>query len=78
MHTQASTPITKTAAATLRKAPVQQRIYLTGHRGTGFTVLVKDNAAHTTIWTMEAPSYAAGNAMVRALRALDAERGTIF
>lgn len=61
-----------------RRAPVKKRIYLTGQKPAGYEVLVKDNTATETIYTIDAPSYLAGNAIVRALRELDRSRGTIF
>ncbi len=53
----------------MKTAPVAKRIYLTGSKLAGFTVLIKDNAAAVVIWTMPAPTVKAGNAIVRALRA---------
>ena len=65
-------------AAPPKRAPVEKRIFLTGQKPGGYTVLVKDNTATTVINEIEAPSYPAGNAIVRALRELDRARGSIF
>lgn len=59
-------------------APVRKRIFLTGTKGHGYRVLIKDNIADVTIDTIEAPSYPAGRAIVKALRDLDQQRGTIW
>ncbi len=61
-----------------KRAPIAKRVYLTGNRLSGYRIVVKDNAAEREIYLMDAPSYSAGNAMVRALRELEAARGTIF
>jgi hypothetical protein len=65
-------------AVSVRPAPVAKRIYLTGTKFEGYSILIKDNLAGDVIRTIDAPSYPAGNAMVRALRQLDTERGTIY
>jgi hypothetical protein len=64
-----------------KRAPVAKRIYLTGTRADtarGYEILIKDNMAGATIWRISAPSYRAGNAMVRTLREVDAAHGTVF
>lgn len=61
-----------------RPPPVAKRIFLTGDRLNGYQILIKDNRAMDVIRTMDAPSYPAGNAIVRALRQLEKERGTIY
>lgn len=64
-----------------KKAPVAKRIYLTGQSlkwGRGYQVHVRDNQAQDVISTIGVPSYRAGNAIVRALRQLDTEKGTIW
>lgn len=61
-----------------RPVPVAKRIYLTGCKPAGYTILIKDNRAQDVIREIDAPSYMAGNAMVRALRQLDRDRGSIY
>ena len=60
------------------KQPVQKRIYLTSLGGRDYKVLVKDKAAENVIFRIEAPSYRAGNAIVRSLRQVEMQYGTIW
>lgn len=61
------------------RIPAYKRIHLTGWKPDGYTVVIKDNeTASTIVHRMPAPSYRAGNAIVRALRNLEKERGSIL
>ncbi len=67
----------KSSSSSVRN-PVRKRIYLSSLGGRDYKVLIKDNAAEQVIFRIEAPSYRAGNAIVRSLRQVEMQYGTIW